>query len=267
MDFSIIDAVTLGLIQGFTEFLPISSSGHLVLAKNTMGIIEVPILFDVFYHFATLLSIFAVYRKDIKNIFDSFLGLTGIIKNDSIDKENINLIKCLIIGTIPAGTAGLLFEDQIKGFFNSVEAVSIALMITGLILISTKFIKYGEKNYKTGSAIIVGLCQVLALFPGISRSGTTITGSLWLRIKPQDAVKFSFFLAIPVVLGANILEFSHISVEELKSSILLLLSGGTAAFISGYAAILAVKRLIETGKFFVFGIYCILIGIISYTIF
>jgi undecaprenyl-diphosphatase len=121
-----------------------------------------------------------------------------------------------------------------------------------------------DESLNTAKSIIIGLFQAAALFPGISRSGSTITSAMWLGIKPEKAVKFSFFLAIPAILGANILEFSDISIKYLSDEIVLLLSGGLAAYLSGLIAIKLVLKIIQTGKFFIFGIYCLAIGMITF---
>ncbi|MFC1564303.1 undecaprenyl-diphosphate phosphatase [candidate division KSB1 bacterium] len=270
MTFDVLDSIILGLVQGLTEFLPVSSSGHLVVMKNLLDITEAPLMFDIFFHFATLLSICTVFRSDIKRIILSLINLmkslpdSGAKRKESFETNEIKLVYNLIAGTIPAVIAGLLFKDRIEQFFSSTSAVAAAFLITGLVLLTTKIVKVKDEKLTVKRSVIIGIFQAAALFPGISRSGTTITSGMWTGIRPEEAVKFSFFLAIPAILGANILEFSGLSLEFLKQEILLLAVGGIAAYVSGLAAIKIVMKLIQTGRFFIFGIYCILLGIITF---
>ncbi|MCP4727248.1 MAG: undecaprenyl-diphosphate phosphatase [bacterium] len=270
MSFDIFDSIILGLIQGLTEFLPISSSGHLVVMKNILNVTEIPLVFDVFFHFATLLSICTVFRKDILNILKACVKVLKnmykpgeLIKAISKDNET-KFVYYIFIATIPAVIFGLTFKDKIETLFTSTTAVAIAFLATGIILLSTKLLSNKDEKLNTSKSIIIGVFQAAALFPGISRSGTTITSGMWLGIKPEEAVKFSFFLAIPAILGANILEFSGITLNFLRQEIVLLLAGGLAAYFSGLIAIKLVLKVIQTGRFFLFGIYCISIGIITF---
>jgi len=263
MEFDYFDSLILGLIQGLTEFLPISSSGHLVITRSILKIEEFPLIFDVFVHFATLLSVIVFFKKELQKILVSIFN--GVFKKNNNENsqfyENRKLIIHLTSATIPAVIIGLLFEEKIKNFFISGEVVSYSLMVTGVILLSTKFIDRKNKKLTAKNSFVIGLAQAFALIPGISRSGSTISCALWLGIKPVDAVKFSFFMAIPVILGANILEFSNIGIDSILKSFPVLLVGGISAFLSGLIAINIIIKVIENGNFFWFGIYCIFMGL------
>lgn len=266
------ESIILGLVQGLTEFLPISSSGHLVLAKAVLNIQEAPLLYDIFFHFATVLAVFTLFKNEIIRIIVAFIR--GVInaaqgkgwrKNYESDKY-LRLAVFIIIGSIPAAFIGLAFESAIKSVFTSEKSVAVFLWITGVILISTMWAFSKAKQVSAGSALLIGIGQAAALLPGISRSGATIAMGLWRGIKPEDAVKFSFFLAIPAILGANILEFSAMSMTVLKNEIWFLLAGGITAYLSGLAAIIILMKIIQRGRFFWFGIYCLIIGAITYVV-
>lgn len=266
------ESIILGLVQGLTEFLPISSSGHLVLAKAALNIQKTPLLYDIFFHFATVLAVLTLYRNEIIKIFFAFIrgilfaaqgkGWSKLYKSD----KYFRLAVCIILGSIPAAFIGLTFESAIKSVFESPKFVAVFLCITGVILISTLWTIRKAKQVSAGSALLIGVGQAAALLPGISRSGATIATGLWLGIKPEEAVKFSFFLAIPAILGANIQEFSSISMNILKEEIWFLLAGGIVAYLSGLAAIIILMKIIQSGKFFWFGIYCLIIGTITYVV-
>ncbi len=270
MSFDVLDSVILGLTQGLTEFLPISSSGHLAIMKNILDVTKIPLIYDVFYHFATLLSICTVFRRDIIKIFGSLIDLLinlfkpGSLKSAIRDDRETRFAYLVCIATIPAVIFGFSFKDRIETLFISTTAVAAALLVTGIVLLSTKMLTAKNKKMTSKMAVLIGIFQAAALFPGISRSGMTITGGMWLGIKPEVAVKFSFFLAVPAILGANILEFSEITLNVLKAEIVYLLAGGIAAYFSGLIAIKLVLKVIQTGRFFLFGIYCIMIGIITF---
>lgn len=268
MDF--FDSIILGVIQGLTEFLPISSSGHLVLAKSLIGIEDSPLLYDLFFHFATVLAITTHFRKELRTITISFVRYT-LQRYDHQDerlsdeiKENVRFVVYILIGTVPAAVVGVMFEGSIRNFFTSPGIVGIFLMVTGLILLSTHWCPKSNKRISGLSAVLIGIAQSLALFPGVSRSGATISAGLWLGIKPETAVRYSFFLAIPIILGANLVEFTSVPVSVIKREFWQLMAGGLFAYGSGMIAIVLVLRIIRTGKFYAFGLYCLTAGAFSY---
>ena len=266
------DSIILGLIQGFTEFLPVSSSGHLVLAKAALNIRDTPLIYDIFFHFATVLAICTLFRNELARIISAFAGYIfrtirrkGRRDLNTPDKD-AGLALFIIVGSIPAALVGFILDDSLRDFFTSPKSAAMFLWLTGAILVSTYWSHQKHKHITAGSALLIGFGQAMALLPGVSRSGTTIAAGLWLGIKPEDAVKFSFFLAIPAILGTNILEFSTIPLNLLKNEVWNLLAGGFTAYISGLIAIILLMKTIRRGRFFWFGIYCSVIGTIAYFI-
>ncbi len=260
-------SLLLGVLQGITEFLPISSSGHLLLAKYLFGIQDMPLLYDVFFHFATVLAVCTLYRKDLTNIAKDLIQFLlqniGFRRSETVQSDinsGTRLCILLIIGTLPAAFVGGFYADYFRNIFSNPNAALIYLIITGVVLISTIWVPRGKKILTVLSSLLIGVVQSFALFPGISRSGITISAGLWLGIKPEEAVKYSFLLSVPVILGANILEFSNVSMQVLQNHIWYLIAGGITAYISGLIAIVLVLKVIKMGRFFWFGVYCLLVG-------
>jgi len=245
----ILEIIILGIIQGITEFLPISSSGHLVIAQNILGIKSPGNTLEVLFHFGTLMSVVYVFLEDLKQIF--------ITINE---KNNQLFIFYMIIATLPAVFAGLLLKDYFLKIFDNVHLVGFALCLTGLLLILSKRFKNNQKEIAFSSSIVVGIAQAIAIIPGISRSGSTISVCMYLGIPPKEAARFSFLLSIPVVLGASILGF--LEIESINTIDYLTLT--TAIITSFFTGVLALKILIktlETGKFYFFGFYCLIAGV------
>ena len=240
----IIDAILLGFIQGITEFLPISSSGHLVIGNHFLGIHNNNILFEVFVHLGTLVAIFYFYKNEI------FKTFKGIITKQ---KESLNYLSLLIFATIPAVLIGVLFANQIKDFYN-IQWVSIFFIITGIILFLSKFSTTKQSQITFFYAFIIGFSQAIAILPGISRSGITIGVALLLGIHKAEATKFSFFMAIPVIIGAVLLEIITINdmyLIELDN----LIAGFLTSAIIGYFSISLLIKLINKLHFWKFSFY------------
>ncbi|NNF05685.1 MAG: undecaprenyl-diphosphate phosphatase [Candidatus Eisenbacteria bacterium] len=251
---SLLESVILGLVQGLTEFLPVSSSGHLVLVGQFMDLERVGLGFEVWVHLATLVAVTVALHKDLVSMAKSVLpGATD-------RSEGLNLWKCVIIGTIPAAIFGILAKDTIESAFGSVKLVGVDLIITGFILLLSRFFPGGNKKLTVGRALLIGTAQALAIFPGISRSGSTLTAGLILGLRGVDATRFSFLLAFPAILGAAVLEFGSLkSLGETQPWILV--GSFLAASISGYVAIRIVWKVMERGRLFAFAPYCFLIGL------
>jgi|TARA_X000001036_G_scaffold315201_1_gene293655 undecaprenyl-diphosphatase len=246
-----IEGIILGIIQGLTEFLPISSSGHLVLVQEILGL-ELPGNdFEILLHLGTLCSILVVFFKDIKNIF---LTVSS--------KETQRFILMIIIGTLPALIIGLGLKDLIAELFDNLLVVGFALIFTGLTLISSFYFNRQKNEYSIFRSFLIGIAQAVAIIPGISRSGMTISCALLLGLDSKQAAKFSFLLAIPVIGGAGILMVTDI---ETASSIdfSTLMGGLFSSFFIGVVALKWLLAWLEDGKFHYFGIYCLLIGIIT----
>lgn len=240
-------AVALGVIQGITEFLPISSSGHLALTQKLFGFTEANIAFDTFLHFGTLLAVIIFFWKDLI-------------------KLKLKQWFIIAVGTIPAVIAGLLIKDYIESIVTSTLLVSGFLIITGILnLISDKKLQQESTTKEIGfkTALITGIFQAFAIIPGISRSGSTLFGSLIQKIDRREAFKFSFYLAIPAVLGATILQGLDVLETGLNGvSPYLYLLGATIAFITGVSSLKVFKYIIDKARLEIFGWYCISVGII-----
>ena len=245
-----INSILLGIIQGFTEFLPISSSGHLVLGQHFLGIENSGILLEVVLHLGTLLSILLYYRRDISDL------LHGISKRDS---ESLHYMFMVAVATIPTAVVGLLFKQQLESLFLP-KFVPYMLLITGGLLLTTKYASEVQQSMTLKIAILVGCAQVFAMIPGISRSGMTISLALFLGIHRGATAKFSFFMAIPVLLGAGILQLGDVG--EMPVQVCPLFLGFLSAFILGYVVIQWLINLISNQHFWKFSYYCIFVGLI-----
>ncbi|SVC89682.1 uncharacterized protein METZ01_LOCUS342536, partial [marine metagenome] len=191
---TLIEATILGVIQGLTEFLPISSSGHLVLGQALLEIEQPGNKFEILVHLGTLASVLVVFFDDIKSL---------VLSLDS--KKTQIFILFILIGTLPAIGIGLSFKDLLKSLFENVSAVGFALLFTGLVLYGSSFIKKENKEHSYLTSILIGCAQAMAIIPGISRSGMTISAALYLGLSSKEAARFSFLLAIPAISGAGLL--------------------------------------------------------------
>ena len=224
-------ALLLGLVQGFTEFLPVSSSGHLVIAQSLLGVKAEMMSFDIFVHVGTLAAVFVYFWSDIKAL---------------LKKPFCRFTALLLVGCIPAGLMGVLLDDFFERLFSTLPAVACALIVTGvLLLISDRFTGKGKiKDMSFGQALIIGGFQGLAITPGLSRSGSTIFGALLCGLERSEAARFSFLLSIPVILGAALLE----GVKAVKTGASVSFSyllGAIVAAVSGYIAIRIFIKLLH----------------------
>ncbi len=244
-------AIILGIVQGFTEWLPISSSGHLALFQQLFGL-EVPISFDILLHFSTLLVLVTVYWKDLFNICLAWLRFDH-------KSAEFRLGYLLILGTIPTAIIGLLFKDLFSSFFSSILAIGIAYLFTAGILFLSKFATE-DRKLSVPSSVLIGIAQGIAIIPGISRSGSTISLGLLLGLKRREVAKFSFLLALPAILGATILEGGAI----IGSSVgfLPVVFGMISAYVVGLVSLKWLLSVIEKKSFYLFGWYCLVLGII-----
>ena len=249
---SIIEAIIIGLVQGLTEFLPISSSGHLVILQKLLKIDLPGNLVEVSTHLGTLLSIILIYNNDIYDLIISF--------KSSKTKDYILLV---VIATIPSVVFVLIAKSFILTIFESSRSVSFALIFTGIILFISHYGNYTIKKLNISKGMIIGIFQALAILPGISRSGMTISIALLLGIKNVEAAKFSFMLAIPAIFGAAILTLVETDLNEIDDLIFPLIVAAFIAFLSGYYALKFLIKILNNGKFYYFSIYCIFLGIIS----
>ena len=241
----LIQAIILSIVQGITEWLPISSSGHLAIFQNIFRFQN--LAFDVFLHFASIFAVLVVFWKDIIKL----LHLNKI--------ENLKYIGLLLVGIIPAGIIGILFKHQIESFFSSLLYLGIFFIISGIIIYSTRFSEIKRDKPNLLDSIFIGIFQALAILPGISRSGATISSGLFRGVSKAEAVKFSFFMAVPIILGAALVELKDISLSQI-SYVNLAISFVITLLVS-IVTIKLLLKIIKGDKFYLFGIYNFLVGI------
>ena len=243
------DAILWGLIQGLTEFLPVSSSGHLVLIPALLDREGPDLATTAMLHLGTLAAVVVYYRSDLASMA-------------KFDRPARRMITLLVVGTIPAAVLGFAFKDTIAGFVEDPSMVAIMLIVTGLVLLAAELLRLGDKRVTDIGpldSLLTGLAQALALIPGISRSGMTISTGLVRGMTKQEAARFAFLLGIPVIAGAGFLEMAEFIGSDESISAEVWVSVGVAA-VSGYAAIAILIRLLGRIGLAPFGIYCVSFG-------
>lgn len=263
---SVADAIILGIVQGASEFLPISSSGHLVIVQQLLGIdLESGplVAFDVCLHLGTLLAVLVALRKEVWMIISGVFCPEKDASPTNSSAVGRKLAWLIILGTIPAVIVGFAFKDFFESLFSSRLPVGIALIATGFILFATRWMKrcdVGMARMPLWNAIVVGCAQALAIFPGISRSGSTISAGLFCRLDRGLAAKFSFLLAIPAIGGAAILQFDNLR-HLTAASVLPTIVGTLVAFLVGYAAVRWMLVIVRGNRFSAFAYYCWAVGV------
>jgi undecaprenyl-diphosphatase len=244
-------AAILGLVQGLTEFLPVSSSGHLVLAGAILGVPEGSLSFDIVLHLGSLTAVLAIYSRDISEL------LSGIFARR---REDLALAGFLVLGSVPAGLAGFLLADRIESLFNSPPVVSAMLLFTGCVLFATRFVRAGQRQDPAPlGSLVIGLFQAIALVPGISRSGMTISAGLFAGVRRERAARFSFLLSVPAILGAALLDLTgSAGIGSLDFPVAAV--GFVVSSITGYFALRLLIRFLVAGRFHFFGWYCWIVG-------
>lgn len=264
----ILQAIIIGLVQGLTEFLPVSSSAHLIFVQQALGLTDVPLAFDVLLHVGTLVAVFIYFYNDIiqmiKGFFLSLIDLKegkfmSEIKRDPYKK----LAWLTIIATIPIGVVGLLFNDFVEELFGGLTVPAFLLLITGCLLYFSQRMNSGKinvQNISTKEALVMGCGQALAILPGLSRSGTTIASGLFVGLDKEFAAKFSFILSIPAILGAAVVQLKDLSGANIELSAYV--AGFIVAVISGYIAISFLLKLVRERSLDIFAFYCWIVGIV-----
>jgi len=252
---TILEALILGMVQGLTEFIPVSSSGHLVIFQHLFGIQGSPLTFDILVHIGTLLAVFAAFWEDILSI---------------IKKPFSKMTYLIIVGCIPAGLMGYFLQPIFEKAFESLLVVGIGLLITGVVLKASEAIADKSLNMKEVretsylDVLFIGLLQGIAIVPGISRSGSTIAGGLLAGLDRTFAARYSFLVAIPVILGAGLVQLKDFSAGEvINANSIPYMVGMLAAAIFGYLAIKIVMKLVRNGRLSVFSYYCWVVGAIT----
>lgn len=255
----IIESIVLGLIQGLTEFLPVSSSGHLELAKTILGDTSVPqesLTFTIVLHFATALSTLVIFRKEVVEIFK---GLFQFKWN-----EQTQFSLKIIASMVPAVIIGLLFEEQLEAFFGGkILLVGTMLLVTAVLLLLADKAKNTNKKVSFTNAVIIGISQAIAMLPGISRSGATISTSVLLGVDRSKAARFSFLMVVPLIIGKVAKDLMSGEMNFSSSEIGPLAAGFIAAFVSGLLACTWMISLVKKSKLSYFAIYCAIIGTVA----
>ena len=269
---SLLSSILLGLIQGLAEFLPISSSGHLAIAEHFLGQAGVPAtpdFFDVLLHLGTLVAVFAAYWQDIRDMIVELIdGVRDLVRGTTPNPipPARRMILLIIVGTLPLFVV-LPVKDLVEGLSGNIYFVAGALIVTGFLLFASDRVKKGRKTERSAKlldVLLVGIAQAIATCPGISRSGTTITAGCFVGSDRKFAVRFSFLLSIPAVLGANILTLKDAIQENsiIVSDIPVYLVGVAVAAVVGYICIRLLKMIADKGKFGWFAYYCWAVGLI-----
>lgn len=259
----ILQYLLLGFVQGFTEPIPVSSSGHLIIIQDVLGLKTTDLSFEILLHFASLIAIVMIYWDDIARL--AMNGYKFIVRKDQTKKDEFQFIIYLIVATIPAGILGVLFEDQIGELFSTAKMVGISLIITGFALWIIRNLR-GRKSdgdLTLKDAIIIGLAQAVALIPGISRSGATLVAAMLLGMKQETALRFSFLLFIPVSLGSFILSLDSILSDQFLSQWPVYLIAFITAGIATYYALRWFMNIMEKGNLIYFSIYCFIAGLVA----
>ena len=273
MELTYVESIILGLVQGVAEFLPISSSGHLALIQNFFQMRspeETSMFFDVLLHLGTLLAVCVVYWRDILDMIrEFFLGVAALCsrkRRGGPVPPARRLVLMIILATLPLA-AVLLVKDKVEALSSNTIFIGCALLVTGCLLFSSDRMARGRKTERTATmkdALLVGVAQALAVVPGLSRSGTTISAGMFLGFDRPFAVRFSFLMSLPAVLGANILSLADAAQEGVAPDMIPVYAVGVAvAAVSGYFAIRLIKLLADKGRFGAFAYYCWAVGIVS----
>ena len=267
----IIQAIIIGIVQGLTEFLPVSSSAHLVFIQKLLGV-ESSLAFDTFLHLGTLIAVLWFFRYDIYKMLKSWWLsiqdiLQGRFKEGFYEDPYKRLAWYVILATVPVGIVGVLFEDSVDALFSGALYVpAFFLFVTGTILYLSQRMSSGEINYNTitkKEALFMGLGQACAILPGLSRSGTTIAAGLTIGLNKEFAAKFSFILSIPAILGAFVLQLKDIG-SAMDANFLPVILGFIASIVAGYLAIKWMLDLVKNKSLDIFAYYCWLMGLIVF---
>ncbi|PLX67027.1 MAG: UDP-diphosphatase [Denitrovibrio sp.] len=257
----ILSAIILGIVQGLTEFLPVSSSGHLILAQSLISDFQQPgMLFDTLLHGATLGAVFVYFRR---RIIELIICPLGLLSNEYkiVYFENKRFMWGIIIATIPTGIIGLALQDRVEGVFSTPVFVGYFLIVTSVLLLVSDRYK-GQSQITGTAALIIGVIQGLSVIPGISRAGSTTATGLFLGIKREEMAEFTFLMSIPAIIGAIILQSKHLSAVPAEQ-LIAYIAGMIAAFISGFFAIGFMVYFIKRASLKAFALYCLIVGIIA----
>jgi len=259
---NILKSVFLGIVQGIAEFLPVSSSAHLVFAQHYLSVEEPQVLFDVMLHCATLVAVLIYFRKEIQSIVKNFYKLNEIRSNDSC-----RTFWLVVAGSIPAALIGYVFNEKIREVFGDVKAVALLLLVTGMIVFVSDRIRNtpkGRRETLLMDALIIGTAQGIAILPGISRAGATIFVALLMGLERKWAAEFSFLLSIPAIGGAMLLETMKSGSTVSGDLIRVYLAGGAVAFLAGYLSLGVLIRVLVNKKLKYLAFYCWFVAVLVF---
>lgn len=269
---SLLSSILLGFIQGLTEFLPVSSSGHLAIAEHLLGMSgasDIPEFFDVLLHLGTLVAVFVAYWAEVRDmVLEFFRGAKDLAHGTTPTPipPARRMILLIIVGTLPLFVV-LPIKDLVEGLADNMYFVGGALLVTGCLLFASDRVRKGHKSERSAriqDVLVVGLAQAIATCPGISRSGTTITAGCFVGFDRKFAVRYSFLMSIPAILGANILSLKDaVSAVIIWADVPVYLVGVVVAAGVGYACIRLLKMIAEKGKFGFFAYYCWAAGVVT----
>ncbi len=250
----LLNVVLLALVQGLTEFLPVSSSGHLVIAQHLLGVRQPGVSLEIWLHVGTLASILIFYRQSIRAL------LRGICAGE---RHSLNQAKCLAVSTLPAVIFYACFHRSVESAYESTPITGGLLIFTGVVLLGTRWIRCCAGEITPRRALITGVAQALAILPGVSRSGMTISAARASGISPVKAAEFSFLMVIPLLVGAALVDLLRMPPEGDHLSGWLLALGAAVAAAVGFAAIKLLVLTLKGGRFWMFGVYCIAAGVLT----
>ena len=261
----LLEALVLGIIQGITEWLPVSSSGHLVIGQELLGLpAGENLLFDLMVHMGTVLAVCTYFRKELWRICAALLS-----RREKRDEQltQLRLLGFMILlGTVPIAITGLIFSDSVDEAF-TIELVGAALMVNAVVLVVAERvgIRAGKRSVRAVDALVIGIFQAIAVLPGISRSGFTISGGMFRGVERETAATFAFLLSVPALLGAFV--YGVYALDEQSADLPILFAGAASAFVVGLLSIDYLLKAVRSGKLWVFGAYCLLLGtaVIAYT--
>ena len=263
-----IQAIILGIIQGLTEWLPISSSGHLALVQLTMNL-QVPIFFDVVLHLGTLAALIGVYRNELLSILQPIASIHSRNKENAKevikeDKWGRRFLLLIVLGMVPTALMGVGFRTLFEESFYSMWSIGLGFMISGVMILATKFVGHGTNTLGKVDAVLIGVGQGLSIFSSISRSGATISIGMFRRIERSELITFSFLLSIPAILGAGLYDLVLVDPVSLAGMASIPIEsyilGTLSAAAVGYISIKFLISIINKGEFYLFSFYCFLIG-------
>jgi undecaprenyl-diphosphatase len=251
----LLNVIFLAVVQGLTEFLPVSSSGHLVIAQRLLGINSPGITLEVWLHIGTLISIFIFYRSVILDL------IRGVFK---LERKSLLMAGAILVSMIPAAVFYFFSHTFVDEIYESPHLTGGFLVFTGVVLIGLRWVRSVEGDVTIPRAIVTGLAQALALFPGVSRSGMTISAARASGISPVKAAEFSFLMVIPLLIGAAIMDLMKVDSSAKSLCPAILFFGVVVSAVVGFFALTALVRLLKDGRFWMFGIYCVFAGVLTF---